>query len=176
MTRRVAVEFIAILAAAGALAGFGTAQLLPRQFTSQETVGLANSVSDAKFEQAKAETMSTASLSQIIAQSSSYRADLDFTPLDDIVERIRANSAITHAHDGFHVEFRDPDRNVASETAHALIESVARNAGTPTRGVETVHVGLTGPSAGICTLTGMGIGILLGVFVIRLARVHSRRL
>lgn len=174
MMRRAALAVIGILAASGALAGFVIAQLLPRQYVSRATVAFASAVPDARVAKAAAQTRSTASLTSFVLQSADYRSELDFTPADEVAERIRQSSSILAAPSGFRVECTDPDRYTALDVMQTLIEQMGRNAGSATKVVGPIRTRLTGMGYGTCVMLGMGVGALIGAAFARVAGRTSR--
>jgi hypothetical protein len=174
MLRRVAFEVTALLAATGALAGFAVAQFLPRSYVSTATVAFEGSLSNDRCAAAAAQTLSAESLTPIVLQSAYYKPELDFTPVDEVVERIENNASIhsvrTAGRDGFRVEFTDPDRYAVLEVARVLVDEMGHNTGQTTRMIEPIRAGRTGPGAGLCILIGMASGLALGFATTALAQ------
>lgn len=167
-----ALEVCAILAAMGALAGFVTAQFLPRQYRSQTTVAFSGGATG-RYAEAAAQTMSTEALRPVIFQSAYYKSELDYTPVDEVIERIQANASIRAVEGGgrkaFRIEFIDPDRYAALDVTRVLAEQLAHNAGESTRVLEPIRAGLTGPGAGLCTSLGGAAGLAIGLIVVAIA-------
>jgi len=174
MRRRVALEVTALLAATGALAGFVTAQFLPRSYVSAATVAFEGRLSNDRCEAVAAQTLSAESLTPIVLQSAYYKPELDFTPVDEVVERIEHNASIrsvkTAGRDGFRVEFTDPDRYAALEVAQVLVDEMGRNSGQAIRMIEPIRAGRTGPGTGLCISIGMVAGLALGLAITALAQ------
>jgi hypothetical protein len=174
MRRRLALEVTAILAATGALAGYVAAQFLPRRYVSHTTVAFTEKVSSDRCAFAATQTLSPAALKPIVVQSAYYGPELDFTPEEELVERIRQNGSIRCTRvgdkDGFRVEFADADRYLTLEMARILVEETGKNAQAAMKVVEPIHAGAAGPGAGSCVLIGMGGGLLLGLVATKLAR------
>ena len=170
MTRRMALEVCAILAAMGALAGFVTAQFIPRQFRSQTTVAFGGGATG-RYAEAASQTMSTEALRPVILQSAYYKSELDYTPVDEVIERIQANASIrsVEGRNAFHIEFTDPDRYAALDVTRVLAEQLAHNAGEATRVLEAIRAGPTGPGLGLCTSLGAAAGLLIGLIVVVVA-------
>jgi hypothetical protein len=164
----------ALLAATGALAGFVTAQFLPRSYVSTATAAFEGHLSNDRCAAAAAQTLSAESLTPIVLQSAYYKPELDFTPVDEVVERIEQNASIrsvkTAGRDGFRIEFTDPDRYAALEVAQVLVDEMGRNAGQAIRMIEPIRAGRTGPGAGLCILIGLATGAAIGLATTALAR------
>jgi hypothetical protein len=179
MSARLALQVIALLAGTGALAGFVTGQFLPRRFVSGAVVTFDQPVSSNRCAEAAAQTLSPEALAPLVLQSAFFKPELDFTPVDEIVSRIRENASIRAVHadarDGFRVEFVDADRYAALDVAHMLIDEMGRNAGSASRITEPITARHTGPSTALCTLSGFGAGLAAGVIALALAR-RSRHL
>ncbi len=175
---RPAFTVIGVLAATGALAGFVTAGSLPRAWRATATVAFVRSVSSDRCTFAAARTLSETALAPLVLQDAYYREELDYTPVEEIVGRIRANGAIRELRmgerEGFAVEFTDPDRYAALDVTRILIEEMTRNAGEATRVVSPVTATLSGPGPAYCTLIGMSAGIALGLSLTALSIVTWR--
>lgn len=178
MRRRMALEMTAILAVTGALAGFVTARFLPRKYLSHATAAFASVMPAGRCAALAAQTLSAESLTPIVLQSEYYRPELDFTPVEEVVERIQQNASIrsvrTTGRDAFSVEFTDPDRYAALEVARVLVEEMGRNSGQATRMIEPILARRTGPSAGLCTLIGMGAGLAIGLAIAACILIDAR--
>jgi hypothetical protein len=174
MRRSLALETAALLAAIGALAGFATAQFLPRRFVSRTTVAFTGSVSSERCAQAVERTLSSAELTPIVLQSAYYRSELDYTPVEELVQRIQDNGSIRSVRignrDGFRVEFTDADRYAALDMTRTLAQEMGQNAGDTTQVVDPIRAGLKPPGPGLCVLLGLGCGLLLGMLVGGIAR------
>jgi hypothetical protein len=172
------VQIAAMLAATGALAGFVAAQVLPRRYVSRTTVAFTERVSGGRCANAAAQTMSAAALKPIVVQSAYYRSELDFTPEEELVDRIQHSGSIACEQvgdkDGFRVEFADADRYLTLEMARILVEETGKNAKAAMKVVEPIHAGTTGPGAGQCVLLGMGGGLVLGFLVGGLASKNDK--
>jgi hypothetical protein len=175
MHRKPAVQLVAMLAGIGAIAGFVTAQYLPRQFVGRSAVGCSGAVCGV----AAAQTLSYETLKPIVLQSPFYREELDYTPADEVVQRIRDNASIHSAKSGsreaWRVEFIDADRYAAMEMAQLLTEKMAQNIGPAAPVVEQVHTSVTGPSAALCTLAGIAAGLTIGLEILVLLRMFPAR-
>jgi hypothetical protein len=173
MRRRLALEVIALLAGAGAIAGFVTAQFLPRRYVSSTVVTFDKPVPARRCALAAAETLSAESLAPLVLESAYYKPELDYTPVADVVRRIEENASIRGIRagnrDGFRVEFIDADRYAALDVARMLIGEMGRNAGVATRTVGPISAGRTGPSAALCTTVGLCAGIVVGFAIAALA-------
>jgi hypothetical protein len=168
MRHRPALKAIAILSAIGALTGFITAQFLPREFIARTSVAC----SGAPCGGAAQLTLSPESLKPIVNQSAWYRDELNYTPADDVVQRIRENASIAAGKTGsWRVEFMDPDRYAAMEMAQTLADTMVHNVGPSGHVLEQVHTGETGPGMGLCIVAGLLGGLALGVAVSAAARI-----
>ena len=118
--------------------------------------------------------MSAAALKPIVVQSAYYRSELDFTPEEELVERIQKNGSIrctrVKDQDGFQVEFADEDRYLTLDMARILVEETGKNAQAAMKVVEPIHAGTTGPRPGSCVLIGMSGGLALGMLAAAMAR------
>ena len=168
------LKVVALLAAIGALAGFTTAQFLPRRFVARTTVAFNSSASSDRCAFAAERTMSPAELTPIVLRSAYYKPELDYTPVEELVQRIQANASIRCVHignrDGFRVEFADADRYAALDMTRILAEEMGRNAGNATQVVDPIRTSLKPPGPGLCVLIGLGAGSLLGLAVGAIAR------
>jgi len=177
MKRRMALEISAILTVTGALAGFVTAQLLPRRYISRTAVAFTEKVSTDRCIYAANQTLSAPALKPIVVQNAYYRTELDFTAEEDIVERIQQNGSIrcdvVSGQNGFRVEFTDDDRYLSLEMARILVEETGKNALAAMRVVEPVQVGTTGPGRAQCVLIGMVCCLALGLIAIGFAGVSA---
>lgn len=177
MKRRVALEISAILAATGALAGFVTAQLIPRRYISRTAVAFTEKVSPDRCIFAAAQTLSAVALKPIVVQNAYYRSELDFTPEDELVERIQQNGSIHCAavagQNGFRVEFADADRYLTLEMTRILVEETGKNANAAMKVIDPIHSGTTGPGRAECVSIGMAGGLALALLVIALSSRHG---
>ena len=176
MQRRVAVEIVALLAGTGAMAGFVTAQFLPRTYVSRTAVAFTSKVSRDRCDYAATQTVSAPVLQQIILRSAYYKSDLDFTPVEEIIGRIQQSASINCARlndkTGFRVEFADADRYLTLEMSRILVEEMGANTGSAMKIVEPVRAGTTGPGAGLCVAAGLACGALIGALTAALAMRH----
>jgi hypothetical protein len=167
----------AMLTVTGALAGFVTADFLPRRYVSRTAVAFTEKVSSERCIYAAAQTLSPAALKPIVVQSAYYRPQLDYTPEEELVERIRQSASIRCTRvedgrgekDGFRVQFADADRYLTLEMARILVEETGKNAQARMKVTEPIRAGTTGPGAASCVLTGMAGGAALGMLAGRLA-------
>ncbi len=120
--------------------------------------------------------MSAAELVPIVLRSAYYKSELDYTPVEELVQRIQANGSIRSVRidnrDGFRVEFADADRYAALDMTRILAEEMGRNVGVATQVVYPLRTTLKPPGPGLCVLLGLGAGSLLGVAIAAIAR-HS---
>ena len=174
---RVHLKTAAILTATGALAGFVTGQLLPRRYISRTAVAFTENVSTDRCIYAAAQTLSAAALKPIVVQNAYYRTELDFTPEEEIVERIQQNGSIrcvpVGGQNGFRVEFADADRYLTLEMARVLVEETGKNANAAKKVVDPIHAGTSGPGRAQCVLIGMAGGLTLALLVIALGSRHG---
>jgi hypothetical protein len=165
---------IGMLALSGALAGYVTAQFLPRSYVSRTTVAFTEPVSEGRCAYAAGETLSAVALKPIVVQSAYYAKELDYTPEEEIVERIRQSASIqcrrAAGKDVFQVEFRDDDKYLTLEMTRVLVQETGRNANATMKIIEPVRTGTTGPSPLACVLWGMGAGVVVGIVFLALAR------
>ena len=166
MRRRVALEIAAILTATGAIAGFVAAHMLPRCYISRAAVAFTEQVSNDRCVFAANQTLSAAALKPIVVQNAYYTSALDFTPEEELVERIQQSGTIRCVSGGFRVDFADDDRYLTLEMARVLVEETGKNSNAAMKVIEPIHSGRTGPGYGQCVLMGMGGGLVLGLMAI----------
>lgn len=166
---RLTLRVTIILIATGALAGFTTSQFLPRRYVSITTAAFPAGVSSDRCTFAAEQTLSAEYLTPLVIESPYYKSELDFTPVEELVERIRANASIQSikigTREGFRIRFTDADRYATLEIVQALTEAMERNEGQKTQIVDPVRSQLVYPGPGACVLIGMAGGLLLGMIV-----------
>jgi hypothetical protein len=168
MRRGLAVRTIALLAAIGGLSGFGASQFVSRQYIGRTVVACSGSPCGSAAEA----TLSPESLKPIVIQSAYYRDELDYTPADEVVQRIRENASIRSVKAGaWRIEFIDADRYAAMEMAQTLAETMVKNVGPAGHVLEAAHTGQTGPGVGLCIVAGLLGGLTLGVAASAAARI-----
>jgi hypothetical protein len=153
---------IAILALSGALLGFVTSLLLPRRYVGRVFLSVD---SQEPVEGAADRVLAAAPLSAIIHDNPYYRDTLDYTPMQDLVEQVRANAVIARNGDGdCVVQFTDDSRYAALNMTGRLVEALRRNLESARIKVP-VRVSTTGPSPALCAFEGSAAGLLLGLCV-----------
>lgn len=160
----------AMLALSGALAGFAAAQFLPRSYATRMAVTFTEPVSAGRCAYAAGETLSVTELKPIVVQSAYYARVLDYTPEEEIVDRIRKSASIECLPGGFRVEFRDDDKYLKLEMTRVLVQETGKNAKAAIKIVEPVRTGTTGPSAAQCVAWGLVAGAVLGILLTLAAR------
>lgn len=164
------IRVTAMLALMGALAGFSTSLILPRRYVATATSAFRNTPSDPSelLRHAFARTMESESLVALIVRNASLNSRLDFTPMKDEIEMLRAGAAahVTGA-DSFAVQFQDEDKFQATDIAKSLLTGVAANvtmldqsqAGPKLNPI--VRVDEAGVTTRMLSLTGLAAGLLL---------------
>src|SRR5215472_12861923 len=143
MLRRI----LAMLAFSGALAGFAVSLVLPRRYVGH---GLVPAGPKVAVDIAADRTLAPESLARVIAESPYYRRNLDYMPMGELIEEMRANAVIrSSSPQTCTVEFTDDDRYNALDTTRSLLDEVRKNLGTPGAAGE-VRVRTTGPTAALC--------------------------
>jgi hypothetical protein len=158
MLRRI----VAMLAFSGALAGFAVSLTLPRRYVGHGSVPAGSKV---PVELAADRTLAPESLARVIGQSPYYRRTLDYMPMGELIEEVRANTVIeSEGSRACKVEFTDDDRYNALDTTRSLLDEVRKNLETPDPAGE-VRVRATGPSAALCSFEGFLTGLATGLIV-----------
>jgi hypothetical protein len=156
------LRIVAMLAFSGALAGFAVSLALPRRYVGHGSVPAGSKV---PVDIAADRTMAPESLARVIAQSPYYRRTLDYMPMGQLIEEVRASTSIHSGRSGFcMVEFKDDDRYNALDTTRTLLDEVRKNLETQDPAGE-VWVATTGPSAVLCAFEGFLSGIAAGLCV-----------
>ncbi len=156
------LRIVAILAFSGALAGFVVSLALPRRYVGHGSVSAGSKV---PLELAADRTLAPESLARVIAQSPYYRRTLDYMPMGELIEEVRANTVIRG--EGLltcGVQFTDDDRYNALDTTRSLLDETRKNLETSAAAGE-VRVRTTGPSAALCSFEGSLAGLAAGLCV-----------
>ena len=151
-----------MLALSGAMIGFATSLLLPRRYVGTASLSVYN---HELVVGAADRTLSAQPLSAMIRDNSHYRQLLDYTPLPDVVQQVRDNTAIVEdPKGGCTVEFTDDDKYAAITMTNSLLNELRRNLqGAPVK--EPLRIGTTGPSGALCTLEGLVGGLVVALCV-----------
>jgi hypothetical protein len=163
---------IAILALSGTLIGFATSLLLPRRYVGRVALTVDKSE---LVEGAADRVLSNPTLSAIIRESPYYRDLLDYTPIHELVDEVRANVVI--ARDGSGdciVQFTDDSKYAALTMTNRLVQALRRELETAEIKVP-VQVRATGPSNALCALEGLAAGMILGLCVWFGVSLHQHR-
>lgn len=179
MRLRSALEFIGILSAIGTMTGYLAAQFQPDEFRTATAVSFNVGIATDRCGYAAQQALSDAVLKPIVMQSAYYRTELDYTPADEIVQRIQTNASIRcltlGGHDSFRVEYQAADRYESLEIVRILTEQMTKAAGQLTHVVEPVQTAPAGPGPAGYMLVGLASGLFLGIWTASLAHYTHRR-